>query len=228
MAKNSSLKSTGKMIKLIIMMNSKSGTTIPEIMKTLSVSRATAFRMKKAAVEALEGRAEYDFEAFERDDTNEHLFLPGAKELTGKGRDWTYRVYSPGRPLVFNDVGIETIRALKTAHAHLMTGGFLHEAEELTLLLSQVNDRLQNRAGTGAPAEAVLEASGIGTRVSQRVQAIQPGVRARPPVDTEPSKTGPGRFPIMSIAIISARQPSPMLILPCSMFHGTSATHRTP
>ena len=178
MAKNSSLKSTGKMIKLIIMMNSKSGTTIPEIMKTLSVSRATAFRMKKAAVEALEGRAEYDFEAFERDDTNEHLFLPGAKELTGKGRDWTYRVYSPGRPLVFNDVGIETIRALKTAHAHLMTGGFLHEAEELTLLLSQVNDRLQNRAGTGSPAEAVLEASGIGTRVSQRVQADPDTLRA--------------------------------------------------
>jgi predicted DNA-binding transcriptional regulator YafY len=178
MAKNSSLKSTGKMIKLVIMMNSKSGTTIPEIMKTLSVSRATAFRMKKAAVEALKGRAEYDFEPYERDETNEHRFVWRAKKLTGKGRDWTYRVYSPGRPLVFNDVGIETIRALKTAHAHLMTGGLLHEAQELTLLLSQVNDRLQLRAGTGAPAEAILEASGIGTRVSQRVQADPDTLRA--------------------------------------------------
>ena len=175
MAKNSSLKSTGKMIKLIIMMNSKSGTTIPDIMKTLSVSRATAFRMKKAAVEALEGRAEYDYEAPEED----VRLRWNAKKETGKGRDWNFRVYSQAKKdLLFNDVGLQTANALKVAHTHLTGLGLLHEAEELGVLLSQVNHRLQLRAGTGAPAEAVLEASGIGTRVSQRVQADPDTLRA--------------------------------------------------
>ena len=171
MAKNSSMITTTKMIKLIIMMNSKSGTTIPEIMKTLSVSRATAFRMKKVAVEALEGRAEYDFEPYERDETNEHRFVWGAKELTGKGRDWSFRIYSPGKNLIFNDVGVETIRALKAAHSHLTTAGLSKEAAELHLLLGQVNDRLGTRHGAWAPAEALLETSGVGRRVSQRVQS---------------------------------------------------------
>ena len=167
MAKNSSLKSTGKMIKLVIMMNSKSGTTIPDIMKTLSVSRATAFRMKKAAVEALEGRAEYDYEAPEED----HLRRRNAKKETGKGRDWRFRLYSPGKNLIFNDVGVETIRALKAAHSHLTTAGLSKEAAELHLLLGQVNDRLGTRHGAWAPAEALLETSGVGRRVSQRVQS---------------------------------------------------------
>ena len=63
-------------------------------------------------------------------------------------------------------------------------------------------------------------------RQDHRITSV--AVRARPPVDTEPSKTGPGRFPSMSIVLVTALQPSPMLIVPRSMFHGTSATHRTP
>jgi predicted DNA-binding transcriptional regulator YafY len=167
MVKNSSMETTTKMIKLIIMMNSKSGTTIPEIMKTLGVSRATAFRMKKSAIAALEGRAEYDHDAPEED----HLLRKHAKAETGKGRDWTYRVYSPGKNLIFNDVGVETIRALKAAHSHLTTAGLSKEAAELHLLLGQVNDRLGTRHGAWAPAEALLETSGVGRRVSQRVQS---------------------------------------------------------
>ena len=136
-------------------------------MRTLGVSRATAFRMKKSAIAALEGRAEYDHDAPEED----HLLRKNAKAETGKGRDWTYRVYSPEKDLIFNDVGVETIRALKAAHSHLTTAGLAKEAAELDILLRQVDDRLQNRQGTGAPAEALLETSGVGRRVSQRVQS---------------------------------------------------------
>jgi predicted DNA-binding transcriptional regulator YafY len=137
-------------------------------MRTLSVSRATAFRMKKSAVGALEGRVEYDYDAPEVD----ARLRWGAKKETGQGRDWSFRIYSQGKKdLIFNDVGLETVRALKTAHAHLTTAGLATEAAELDLLLSQFNHRLQYRAGTGAPAEALLETSGVGRRVSQRVQS---------------------------------------------------------
>ena len=169
MGSENATKSAIKVLKLAMMMNSRSGTTIDEIKMTFGVSRATAFRMKKAAIEALDGRAEYAAEAPDED----HLLRRNAKKETGKGRDWTFRIYSPDRkrPLIFNDVGLGTVRALKTAQSHLMAAGLSVEAEELALLLRKVNDRLQNRQGTGAPAEALLEASGVGRRVSQRVQS---------------------------------------------------------
>ena len=174
MGAKTSIKTGERLLKLAVLMNSKSGLTIQDIVKQFKVSRATAFRMKKSMLSALAGRVE--FERLPQED--EEQLRWGAKNEGGKGRGWSFKIWSKGSELVFNDVGLQTVSALKVAQAQLTASGFLHEAEELELLLSQVNDRLQNRAGTGAPAEAVLEASGIGTRVSQRVQADPDTLRA--------------------------------------------------
>ena len=167
MGAETSAKSAEKILKLAILMNSKSGITIQGIMSRFKVSRATAFRMKKSMLSAFGGRIEY--ERLPPDDEEQYSW--GAKLHGGKGRENSFKIWSPDAELAFNDVGLQTASALKVAQDQLTGLGLLHEAEELGVLLSQVNDRLQYRAGTGAPAEAVLEASGIGMRVSQRVQS---------------------------------------------------------
>ena len=159
MARDTAYKTAEKLIGLTIRMTSERGITIPKIMEEYEVSRATAFRMKKSVQNALTGRAEFEVEPFDPD------------APLSQGRAWTYKIYEADTPLVFNDVGTETLRALELAEKRLRADNFSQEAGELSVLSHQVNNRLQTRSGAGITAETLAEAYGVATRVSPRVQA---------------------------------------------------------
>ena len=176
MKRDTGYKTAEKLMRLAIRMTGENGITIPEIMEEFSVSRATAFRMKKSVERSLVGRVEFEVEQPEDEEDVRRTW--GAKKQTGVGRDWTYKIYEPSTPLIFNDVGLETLRALEVAEQRLRAENLTEAAVELSLLAQQVNDRLDLRSGTGIAAETLLEASGIATRVSPRVQAPQATLRA--------------------------------------------------
>ena len=150
-----------RLLRLAMRMTSNEGITIPQIQDEFGVSRATAFRMKRSVVRALAGRTAYEAEPPD----DEGSLRWRAKKEGGKGRDWTHRIYEDA-PLAFNDVGLETLRALEVAQQRLRTESLTDEAAELALLAQQIKDRLDFRSGTNIDAENLLHASGAATRVA--------------------------------------------------------------
>ena len=150
-----------RLLRLAMRMTSNEGVTIPQIQDEFGVSRATAFRMKRSVVRALAGRTAYEAEPPD----DESALRWRAKKESGRGRDWTHRIYEDA-PLAFNDVGLETLRALEVAQQRLKAEDLTEEAAELALLAQQIKDRLDLRSGTNIDAENLLQASGGGTRVS--------------------------------------------------------------
>lgn len=166
MPKENAYQTSKNLLRLAILMNTEKGITIKEIKDKFECARSTAHRMINALEEAFSGRVELEREApsimveqFEK------------KEVGEEGKEYTYKIYPPSTELIFNDVGIDTLASLKIAEQRLRTENLKNEADEINLLATQINDRLQIRSGFGIKAETLLEAQGVATRVAPKVQA---------------------------------------------------------